>query len=97
MDWNDCELVERIPGKKAFRLLQGTRIPANQIVEEHELGSPIEEIVENYPSLTHDNIRHLIAFTERKSQLVRCFADQGFPLRQAAGCGNLKAWIGTEL
>ena len=71
MDWNGCELVERIPGKQGgVPLVKGTRIPASQIVEEHELGSPIEEIAENYPSLTHDKIHRLIAFVERKSQLV---------------------------
>ena len=71
MDWSDCELVERIPGKQGgVPLVKGTRIPADQIVEEHELGSPIEEIVENYPSLTRDKICRLIAFAERKSQLV---------------------------
>lgn len=71
MDWNNCELVERIPGKQGgVPLVKGTRIPADQIVEEHELGSPIEEIVENYPSLTHDTICCLIAFAEHESQLV---------------------------
>ena len=70
--WADCHLVERIPGKQGgVPLVKGTRIPADQIVEEHELGSPIKEIAENYPSITLQQIRDLIAYAERrKSQPV---------------------------
>jgi len=70
--WAACDLVERIPGKQGgVPLVKGTRIPADQIVEEHELGSPIKEIAENYPSITLQQIRDLIAYAERrKSQPV---------------------------
>lgn len=44
VNWNDCELVEHIPGKQGgVPLLKDTRIPADQIVEEYELGSPIRK------------------------------------------------------
>ena len=65
MDWQGCDLVERIPGKQdGVPLVKGTRIPAEQLVEEYELGSPIEEIAENYPSVTRDQIKSVIAFAE---------------------------------
>ena len=39
MDWTDCELVEVIPGKvSGVPLIKGTRIPADTIVENRELG-----------------------------------------------------------
>lgn len=72
MDWTNCPLTETIPGKQGgVPLVKGTRIPADQVVEEFELGSPVEEIAENYPSITRDQIKTLIAYAEKhKSQPV---------------------------
>ena len=71
--WDDCPLVERISGKQGgVPLVKGTRIPAQQIVEEFRLGSSIAEIESNYtPSLTREQIEGLIAFdSERQPQPV---------------------------
>jgi uncharacterized protein (DUF433 family) len=55
----------------AREALKGTRMPAQQIVEESELGSPVEEIDENYPSITRDEITALLVYDdEHKSQPV---------------------------
>jgi uncharacterized protein (DUF433 family) len=63
VDWLECSEVEVVPGKQGgVPLIKGTRIPAQQIVDEHDLGSPVEEIAENYPSLTRGQIETLIAF-----------------------------------
>jgi uncharacterized protein (DUF433 family) len=60
MDWTGCDLVERVPGKVSGKpLVKGTRILADQIVEDAALGSSIEEIAENYPSLSIAKIRKL--------------------------------------
>jgi uncharacterized protein (DUF433 family) len=68
MDWTGCELVERVPGKVSGRpIVKGTRILADQIVEEAELGSPVEEIAENYPSLTVEKIAKLLAFAHSQA------------------------------
>jgi uncharacterized protein (DUF433 family) len=66
IDWNGCELTERIAGKQGgVPLIKGTRIPAQQIVDEAELGSPVDEIAENYPSISRDQIRSLIAYADK--------------------------------
>ena len=63
MDWVGCDLVERVPGKVSGQpVVKGTRILADQIVEDAALGSPVEEIAENYPSLPIETIRKLLAF-----------------------------------
>jgi uncharacterized protein (DUF433 family) len=63
MDWLECSEVDVVPGKQGgVPLIKGTRIPAQQIIEEHDLGSPVEEIAENYPSITRGQINTLIAF-----------------------------------
>ena len=63
IDWAGCELVERIPGKVSGRpVVRGTRILADTIVQDAELGSPLEEIHENYPDLSVTLIQQLISF-----------------------------------
>jgi uncharacterized protein (DUF433 family) len=49
----------------------GTRIPPEVIVGDYELGSPIEEIEENYPSLTREAIKNLIAFAKSRENQSR--------------------------
>ena len=73
VDWRNCDLVEIVAGKQGgLPLVKGTRIPAQQIVEESELGSPVEEIAENYHSITRDEITALLVFAdEHKSQPVQ--------------------------
>jgi uncharacterized protein (DUF433 family) len=47
VDWQYCDLVEVVAGKQGgVPLIKGTRIPAQQIVEESELGSTVESSVD---------------------------------------------------
>ena len=63
IDWSGCELVEQIPGKVSGRpIVRGTRILADTIVQDAELGSSLEEIHENYPDLPVTAIQQLISF-----------------------------------
>jgi uncharacterized protein (DUF433 family) len=63
IDWAGCELVERIPGKVSGRpVVRGTRILADTIIQDSELGSPLEEIQENYPDLSLSTVEQLISF-----------------------------------
>jgi uncharacterized protein (DUF433 family) len=71
IDWTGCELVERIPGKVSGRpIVRGTRILADTIVQDAELGSPLEEIHENYPDLSLAVIQQLISFAHRTARSV---------------------------
>jgi uncharacterized protein (DUF433 family) len=70
IDWTGCELVERIPGKVSGRpIVRGTRILADTIVQDAELGSSVDEIHENYPDLPLTTIRRLIAFARAQCGL----------------------------
>jgi uncharacterized protein (DUF433 family) len=61
--WEDCELVERIPGKCGGRpVIRGTRIEPDTVLADYQLGSSVEEIHENFPTLPADTIRKVIAF-----------------------------------
>jgi uncharacterized protein (DUF433 family) len=49
--WTDCPLIEVIDGKQGgVPVVKGTRIPAQQIVDEFRLGSSVTDIERNYPS-----------------------------------------------
>jgi uncharacterized protein (DUF433 family) len=73
MDWVGCDLVEIVPGKVSGQpIVRGTRILADTIIEDYEMGSPIEEIAENFPSLPIESIETLLHFAEtRRGQLAR--------------------------
>ena len=65
IDWTGCELVERVPGKVSGRpIVRGTRIMADTIIQDAELGSTLEEIHENYPDLSVSAIQRLISFAK---------------------------------
>jgi len=67
MDWSGCELVEVIPGKvSGVPLVVGTRIPADVIFDYVDSGSPLEEIVADYPSLSMETVQSLAAFAESR-------------------------------
>jgi uncharacterized protein (DUF433 family) len=70
-DWTGCELVERIPGKVSGRpIVRGTRILADTIVQDYDLGESIEDIREGFPSLSVVQINRLIEFAHaRREQL----------------------------
>jgi uncharacterized protein (DUF433 family) len=63
IDWTGCDVVERVPGKVSGRpTVRGTRILADTIVQDAELGSPLQEIQQNYPDLSIATIERLISF-----------------------------------
>ena len=63
IDWTACELIETIPGKVSGRpIVRGTRILPDGIVNSYDLGESIDEIHEDWPSLTVAQIKRLIEF-----------------------------------
>ena len=73
MDWSGCELVEVIPGKHSGDpLVKGTRIPADLVLDLFDSGCRIEEMLEDYPSLTPAIVSGMVAFAHaRQVQPVR--------------------------
>jgi uncharacterized protein (DUF433 family) len=63
VDWTACELIEQVPGKVSGRpIVRGTRIMPDGIVNSYDMGESIEEIAEDWPSLSADQIKRLIEF-----------------------------------
>jgi len=63
IDWNTCELIERVPGKVSGRpVVRGTRIMPDAIVGSYDLGETIDELREGFPTLSVAQIERLIEF-----------------------------------
>jgi len=63
IDWTGCELVERVPGKVSGQpIVLGTRILPGPVVRSFDCGESIEQIREDWPSLSVDQIMGLVAF-----------------------------------
>jgi uncharacterized protein (DUF433 family) len=60
VDWLECDLVESVAGKVGGRpVVKGTRIPADTILTDEELGATVDETLESFPSLSLDIIRRI--------------------------------------
>ena len=72
IDWTECELIERVPGKVSGRpIVRGTRILPDPIVNAYDAGESIGFIHENYPGLSVAQIERLIEFAHaRRRQTV---------------------------
>ena len=71
IDWTACELIEQIPGKVSGRpIVRGTRIIPDVIVNSFEMGDSIEEIQEDWPSLTIAQIKRLIEFAHTHREQI---------------------------
>jgi uncharacterized protein (DUF433 family) len=72
IDWMQCELIERVPGKVSGRpIVRGTRILPDAIVNGYDAGEPLDLIHENYPGLSVPQIQRLIEFAHvQRGQLV---------------------------
>ena len=66
VDWSDGNLVEKVLGKMGGRpVIKGTRIEPGTILTDYELGAPVEEIHENFPTVPVDTIKKLLAFAKQ--------------------------------
>jgi uncharacterized protein (DUF433 family) len=64
IDWSECDLVEIVDGKVGGRpVAKGTRIPADTILNDEELGATVEETHESFPSLSLETIRGIRAYS----------------------------------
>ena len=69
MDWTGCELVEQVEGRcGGVPTVVGTRVFPETIVGDYELGSPLEEIEENFPSLSRETILQLISYAQHRQR-----------------------------
>ena len=67
IDWTQCELIERVPGKVSGRpIVRGTRILPEAIVGSFDLGESIEDLHAGFPTLSVAQIQRLIEFAHSR-------------------------------
>jgi uncharacterized protein (DUF433 family) len=65
LDWSQCPAVESVPDRRSGAwVFRGTRMPVATIFENLEVGSNIEEIIEQY-DVTREQIRAVLEFAAR--------------------------------
>ena len=65
MDWSRCALVEVVPGKVSGRpIIKGTRIFAETIEQYSARGATVEEIREDFPSLSEEAILRMVEYVK---------------------------------
>jgi uncharacterized protein (DUF433 family) len=67
LDWSQCEVVERTPGKVSGAwLFKGTRVPVAALFENLEWGVCIDEFLEWFPDVTRRQVEQLLLHAERR-------------------------------
>ena len=67
VDWSGCELVVSIADiMHGQATIRGTRILADTIVQDFDLGDTIDQIQQNFPDLSSATIEQLIAFANSR-------------------------------
>ena len=62
MDWSGCEMVEVVPGKvSGLPVMRGSRVPADQVLENHDAGESVEDISYNF-DLNPDDVRAVLVY-----------------------------------
>jgi len=65
LDWSQCPVVERQPGKVGgVWLFKGTRIPVRALFENLEAGARIDEFLEWFPGVSRDQVEAVLKHAE---------------------------------
>ena len=66
LDWSECPVVERVPGKVSGAwLFKRTRVPVTALFENLESGARIDDFVEWFPGVTHEQVEAVLEHAER--------------------------------
>jgi uncharacterized protein (DUF433 family) len=66
MDWSGCSVIEVVPRKvSGLPVIRGSRVPADQVLENHDAGESVEDIVYHF-DLNPDDIRAVLAYAARR-------------------------------
>ena len=65
LDWSQCPAVESVPDRRSGAwVFKDTRMPVATVFENLEVGTSIEEIIEQY-DVTREQIQAVLEFTAR--------------------------------
>ncbi len=65
MDGDRCTTIDRNPGKLGGAwCFRGTRLPVAALFEHLDQGSTIDEFLEWFPSVSREQLHHVLAFAQ---------------------------------
>jgi len=65
LDWSRCPVVESVPDRRSGAwVFRNTRMPVATVFENLELGTSIDEIIEQY-DVTREQVRAVLEFAAR--------------------------------
>jgi uncharacterized protein (DUF433 family) len=65
LDWSQCPAVESVPDRRSGAwVFRDTRMPVATVFENLELGTSVEEIIEQY-DVTREQIKAVLEFAAR--------------------------------
>jgi uncharacterized protein (DUF433 family) len=71
LDWSQCPAVERTPGKVSGAwLFKGTRVPVKALFENLESGARIDEFLEWFPGVTHEQVELVLRHAEQSLEIA---------------------------
>lgn len=69
LDWSQCPILESVPGKVSGAwVFRGTRVPVSAILR--NLTLPMDQLLEDYPSVTREQIEAVLDFLARSADPV---------------------------
>jgi uncharacterized protein (DUF433 family) len=71
LGWNQCQVVERVPGKVSGAwLFKGTRVPVKALFENLEDGACVEDFLEWFPGVSREQVEAVLRHAEDSLALV---------------------------
>jgi uncharacterized protein (DUF433 family) len=65
LDWSQCPVVERQPGKVSGAwLFKGTRVPVKALFENLEAGARLDEFLEWFPGVSREQVEAVLQHAE---------------------------------
>jgi len=66
LDWSQCPVVERVPGKVSGAwLFKSTRVPVKALFENLEDGGRVDDFLEWFPGVTREQVELVLRHAER--------------------------------
>ena len=66
LDWNECNAVERVPGKVSGAwVFKGTRVPVAALFENLEAGARVDDFLEWFPGVARQQVEAVLNHAER--------------------------------
>jgi uncharacterized protein (DUF433 family) len=72
LDWSQCAVVERVPGKVSGAwLFKSTRVPVMALFENLEGGATVDNFLEWFPGVTRQQVEAVLKHAEQSLAVAK--------------------------